>query len=333
MRRPARLGPILAWAGVAVSLVFTYLAVRNVEFDLVWASLRESNYWYVVPALAALAAGIVVRAIRWRYVFRPESRPPFGAVTNALLIGYLFNNVLPARAGEAARVVALHQGARTSRLETTGTIALERVFDVLSLLALLFVSVPFLPEVTWLRRAAIAGLVLLAVLVPLTFVLAVFGDKPLRLLLRPLARLPRITSERTEQAGANLAIGFTAIRDPTLAVVAFALTALSWLLLAASAWILFSAFDLELGFEAALLVVIATNLAQVLPSSPAAIGLFEAATQVALGAFGIGDSEALSYAVVLHAINFFPYLAVGYFVLHRHAAARRRDARAGEPIA
>ena len=320
-----RLRSLLAWSGILISVVFTYVAVRDVDFDLVWSALRESNYWYVAPALAALAAGVFLRIVRWRYVFRPESRPATGDLAHALLIGYLFNNVLPARAGEAARVVALHQRAGASRLETVGTITLERVFDVLSLLTLLFVAVPFLPEVTWLRRAALIAVVVVALVLGLTIMLAGFGDRPLRFVLRPLARLPRVSVDRAEQAGANLAIGFAALRDVKLAVVAFVLTTVSWVALAVSAWALFFAFDLELGFGAGLLVVVTTNLVQVLPSSPGALGVFEAATQVALGAFGVGDSRALSYAVVLHALNFLPYLVVGLFVLQRHRGFLRRE--------
>ena len=330
MRGQLRPALLLAWAGIVVSAVFAYLAVRNVELALVWDALRESNLWYLAPSLGALAVGVFLRIIRWRYVFRRESRPPTSAVAHALLIGYLFNNILPARAGEAARVVTLHQRAGTSRLESVGTIALERVFDILSLLVLLFVAVPFLPEVTWVRRAALLAVALVALVVPFTIALAIYGDRPVRFLLRPLARLPRVSQGRTEEAATNLATGFAAVRNVKMAMLSFTLTTLSWLALAVSAWALLFAFELRLGFGAGLLIVVATNLALVLPSSPAAIGLFEAATQVALRAFDVDDSRALSYAVVLHAVNFFPYLIVGALLLHRHAGSLRRRPKAAE---
>jgi uncharacterized membrane protein YbhN (UPF0104 family) len=94
--------------------------------------------------------------------------------------------------------------------------------------------------------------------------------------------------------------------------------------MAASFWFLTLGFDLDVPPLAGLLVVIAINLAMILPSSPAAIGVFEAATIVALTAYGISESDALSYALVLHALNFVPYVVVGSLVLHRHAAAVRR---------
>jgi uncharacterized membrane protein YbhN (UPF0104 family) len=96
-------------------------------------------------------------------------------------------------------------------------------------------------------------------------------------------------------------------------------TVASWLALAASGAALLAGFDTGLSTRdvllAGLLAVIATNLAMILPSSPGALGVFEAAVVVALGAFALDDSEALSYALVLHALNLLPYLAVGALVL------------------
>jgi uncharacterized membrane protein YbhN (UPF0104 family) len=75
---------------------------------------------------------------------------------------------------------------------------------------------------------------------------------------------------------------------------------------------------------------VATNLVLVIPSGPAAVGVFEAATLVALGAFGVDRSSALSYAIVVHALSVVPFIVVGYAVLHHHATLVRR-LRRGRP--
>ena len=104
----------------------------------------------------------VVRALRWRYLFAAATRPPYGPVFEATLLGQCFNNILPARAGEIARIVALHRTAGTSRAETTSTVVVERLYDVLVLLGLLFVFVPWLPHVAWIHAAAVLAIVLFA---------------------------------------------------------------------------------------------------------------------------------------------------------------------------
>jgi uncharacterized protein (TIRG00374 family) len=323
---------LAAWVGVAVSAVFVWLAVRNVDFGLVGTALREASWWPVVPALVAIAAATVVRALRWQALFAPETRPPLGPVTGAMLIGLLFNSILPARAGEAARIVALHRETDTSRAEALATAVAERVYDVFVLLALLFVAAPLLPSVSWLGKAAVAAGGLASLIAAAVLVLVRWRERPVVWALGQLARTGLVTAERTEQAARNLVAGLASFRRPSIALRAFALTLASWLLLALSAWLLLAGFDFAgAGFGAGLLATIATTLVLVIPAAPGGVGQFETAAIVALSAFGVDSSRALSYGVVLHAVNVVPYLGAGYVALRLHAVAvrRRRTPAAG----
>jgi glycosyltransferase 2 family protein len=312
--------------GLAVSALFSYLAVRNVDFGRFKDGLADSDYRWLVPAVAVLALGILLRALRWRLLFEPETRPPLRATTKALMIGYFFNNVLPARPGEAIRVLTLHQDAGTSRAEAMGTAVAERVYDVLALLVLFFVWLPWLPHVTWLRRAAIVTISFVCVLAVVIAVLVRWRERPLRWLFRPLVLLPGLSSERTERAAENVVLGLVAMRRARIAIPALAVTFVAILVITFSFWLVMLALKLELGFGASVLVMVTTNLAFLVPSSPAAVGVFEAATLVALRAYGVGDSHALSYAVVLHGLNFFPFVAVGLLLLYRQSQVWRSRA-------
>jgi glycosyltransferase 2 family protein len=324
--RPTRsLRSAAALVGLAVSVLFTFLAARTVDWDVFWDGLRESNYLWLLPSLAVLAGVVLIRALRWRLLFPPATRPPVAATTRALLVGQFFNNVLPARAGEAIRVFTLHQETGTSRAEALATAFSERLYDVLALLVLLLVAAPFLPEVGWLRSAAILAVVLVALTLLAVVVLARWGERPVRFVLRPLTVLPRIDAERLDFAARSLVRGLVGLRRPGLAAAAFAVTIVSWLALAASFRLAMEGFDLGVGFGAGLLVVIAVNLALIIPSSAAAIGVFEAAVLVALRAYGVDDSRALAYAVVLHALNFVPFVLAGLYLVHRQAVVLRRD--------
>jgi glycosyltransferase 2 family protein len=318
--RPARLRGLsfrsgLPWAGLIVSALFAYLAVRHVRFGDVWQGLRSSDYWWFLPAFAMLAVTVYIRALRWRYLFARETRPSIRAVLRALLIGYFFNSILPARAGEAARVLALKPRAGSSRAEAAATVVVERVYDVLVLLLLLFVTVPWLPRVTWLHGAIVLEVFLASAIALAIVLLAVFGIRPVHAALRPLALLPFLSAERVRHLGDNLGQGLAALRRPQLALAAVFWTTLSWLALAVSTWFVLIGFHLGLSPVAGLLVVITTNLAMILPSSPSAVGVFEAATLVALRTYKIPDSTGLSCALVIHALNFLPYIAVGLFLL------------------
>jgi glycosyltransferase 2 family protein len=195
---------------------------------------------------------------------------------------------------------------------------------VLCVLIMLFVLLPWLPRVSWLRGASILAISLSAALVVPIVVLAFYGDRPIRAALRALARLRLVRAERAERIAANLVQGMAALQRPRLALAALGLTAFSWIVLGISAWFVMRGFSLGLSPVAGLLATIATSLAMIIPSSAAAVGVFEAAAIVALNAYGIPDSQALSYALVLHALNFFPYVGVGLVLLHSHVLTVRR---------
>lgn len=323
-RSQGRLPLVARIGGLGVSAIFAYIAVRAVDFDEVSHSIATNDYRWLAPALALIAVGMVVRIYRWRLLFSPETRPPVGPAASALLIGAFFNNVLPARAGEVARVLALRQSAGTPRFEALGTVIAERVYDVLSLLVLLFVAVPVLPELAWLRAAALAAAGAAVLVLVFLGLLVTFGDRPAKLALRPLAYIPAFSRERTDVGAANLVRGLTAGRRTKALAAAAALTFASWLLFAVAYWLVMLGFELDLDPFAGLLVLVATNIAMVLPSSPAALGVFEGATLIALAAYSVPPSEALSYAVVLHLVNFVPQVGPGYVALHRHTAALAR---------
>lgn len=182
-----------------------------------------------------------------------------------MLVGYLFNPILPARAGEAARVIALSR--RSGKLPGRGPRDGRRRAGA--------------------RRPLIADPSLRRIAVPARGFLSAK-----RWFWLPCSPCPSLSSW-------------------WLSRVVF------------SAWALLAGFDIDVGFTGALLVVIATNLALVLPSAPAGVGPFEAGTVVALS-YGIDQSDALSYALAYHALNLLPFLLIGYVALQRHAAGVRR---------
>ena len=315
--------------GVAVSALFTYIAVRNAHLAQTGSALRDTRYAWLVPSLALLVVAFLIRAVRWQSLFPRDARPPLGPVVQATFIGYLANAILPARAGEAARTVALNKTAKTPIAQSVGTVFVERAEDVLALVLLLFVMLPWLPDVSWLRAAGYLAVGLVLVLAVTAAVMLVWGERAVRLVLRPLARLPFVPRDALERAPEHFTRGLIGLVSVRIAVVSFAWTTLSWIVLGAAFWLVLVASGIDVSPLAGEFVVIAIGLAMILPSSPAALGVFEGATVVALAAYGVDESQALSYALVLHALNVLPLFAVALAVpLWRRARSRSaaRDA-------
>ncbi len=302
----------LIWAvALASTIGFGYLAIRDAHPDEVWDALQEANIWWVVPSVALLAAAVAVRALRWQLLFQRETRPPYAATAAATIVGLAVNSLLPLRAGEAARVIALNRRAGTSPVESAATVALERILDVFCMLLLLLAALPWLPEVDWVGAAAAIALALALMLGGAALLFAVYGDRPFHALDRLLRRLPFGHHSWVEHVGASLRRGLVALRDPKLALTAFVLTTVGWVLTSVSFWLLTLAFDLELPLVSGVLILAAVGFSVILPAAPGALGVFEAATVVALAAYDISASEALSYAFTLHAVNLIPSIIAG----------------------
>lgn len=337
LRAPHKSRLVLNLLTIAVTLFFSYIALSNIKLGAAWHALRTSDYWWLIPALLAFALATVTRALRWRSLFAPGRRPSLGVVFNAMMVGYLYNNILPARAGEAARVVVLTGRSSTSPVEIVGTVVLERLYDVLAILVIFFAAEPWLPHVSWFGAAAVAAVALALAIALAAAVLAIYGDRPLRFVLRPLGRLALFSGERLEHTISELTHGLSGLRHHGVALMAFVWTIIAWMLSALSAYLVTLAFpSLHLPFAAGVLVTVAVGLGMILPSPPAAVGVFEGAALIGLKAYGISHSAALPYALVLHAVNFVPFVVVGallvqYNTRHPRAGVRSRSAAAASP--
>jgi glycosyltransferase 2 family protein len=318
----AVLRTLVPTAGFVVSMSFLWFAVRGIDRDEFWLALRNSSFGWLLIAVAALAASVVVRVVRWLYLFEPAKRVPARAATRALLVGELLNSLVPVRAGEVARVVVLHRDTGASRAETTGTLVAERLMDMLALLVLFFAAVPALPEVTWLWPAAVMLASVAIAIAAVIVVVRAYGDRPFALALRPLGRLLGVAPARVEMTAARTLEGVRAFRDFRAGVLAFVLSLVVWLAVAACFWSAMRAVAVDTEFEAAILVVFATTFALVLPSLPAGVGVFEAATFVSLRAFGVADAQALACAVVLHVLSFAPFIVAGVVALRLRSLGR-----------
>ena len=315
-----------------VTVFFSYIALSDINPGRVWHALRASDYLWLIPALGAFVLAVVTRAMRWRSLFAPGRRPPRGVVLNATTIGYFYNNILPARAGEAARVVVLARRSATPPVEIVGTVVLERLYDVVTILVIFFVAEPWLPHVSWFGTAALVAIVLAGLIAAAATILAVYGDRPLRVLLSPLRRFSLLSGARLDRTVDELAHGLSGLRDVRIAGEAFLWTVAAWMLSALCAYFVSLSFHLDLSFACGVLVTVAVGASMILPSPPAAIGVFEGATLIALEAYDVPHSVALSYALVLHAVNFVPFILAGMWLLQynvRHPY-RQRSATTAE---
>jgi uncharacterized protein (TIRG00374 family) len=315
-----------AWAGVAVSAVFLFIAFRGQHPRDVLATLREVDLRWLPPALLLFAAGVVIRAARWSVLVRPVAPLSMTDVMPALLAGYTANNILPFRTGEVVRAYLLgsRYGVRTSAV--LGTIAVERLLDGLTMLGFLLASMTVISPTPELRRIAWLAAILFTAAIAVLAMLVRGGawrDRAMSLLLYPL---PASLRERAHSIAMAFLAGLGALtRGGDLLLVLLASVA-AWVCEAGMYWAIAQGFGPPLATTmsaaAAVLVTGVANLATLVPAAPGYVGTFEAGVVLAAsGALGVARGLALSYALLVHAALWFPVTVIGAFAWWRMTAS------------
>src|SRR5512143_1939540 len=136
------------WLGVLISIVFIWLALRGLRLEQFWGAVQHANYWWLLPGIAVYFIGVWVRAWRWHYLLGPIKKIPTRTMFPITTIGYMGNNIYPARAGEVLRAVILKRREGVSVSASLATIIVERIFDGVVMLAFVFVNLPELAKLT-----------------------------------------------------------------------------------------------------------------------------------------------------------------------------------------
>jgi uncharacterized protein (TIRG00374 family) len=314
------------WIGFAITFIFLGLFFFRTDFDEIWDSFRSANYAIAFAALPVYFAGIWVRTIRWQYLLRPILSVSTARLYPVVIIGLMANNLIPARAGELVRAYLLGERERISKAAALGTIAVDRLFDGITLVPMLLIVVVFtgsteqfsLPAVDWtisLVQLAIGMTVLFGGALAVLFVLA-FSEGARTKVDELITKLtPARFRPRVEGLAQSFFEGLQALRSPTAMSVAWVMSLLSWLLEATMYYIVGLAFDIDVGFQYFLLATAASNLAIAVLASQGGIGPFELVTKQVFIAAGVATGGAEAYAIGLHALVLLPVIIVGFYFL------------------
>jgi len=304
------------WAGAAISAVFIGLFLRATHPRELGDALEQANYWYVVPGTAVLFVAISVRCLRWSVLMRPVA--PMGPVRlfPYAIIGYMANNLLPARAGEVVRAYVLGDRERVSKMGTFGTIAVERLFDGCVLVLMLLVAGAYVGfEDSRLRAIAIASSALFVAAFVTFYVLTLSEARTKRVMRVFLRLLPGRFESRAEHIADSLATSLRSVHNWRSLSLVVLLSATAWTIEAGSYAVIGQGFDLGVGFPHYMLLLAAANLAIIIPTFFGGTGPFEWAAKLVLVGAGVDNGVASAYSVVAHAVVLIPTTILGLLLL------------------
>ncbi|MEO5887397.1 MAG: lysylphosphatidylglycerol synthase transmembrane domain-containing protein [Anaerolineales bacterium] len=313
------------WLGVLISILFIWLALRGLHLNDFWGAVKQANYIWLIPGIGVYFIGVWVRAWRWHYLLRPIKHIPTSRMFPITTIGYMGNNIYPARAGEVLRAVILKRKEGVSVSASLATIIVERIFDGVVMLAFVFVNLSELAKLTGssgfvgnIQQVAVIGTGVFLGALAVFLIAAMFPQSTLKIGLWFIFQfVPKRLHERIISLTNKFLDGLASLRSPFNVLMVFFTSVIIWLLETGKYWFVMHAFDLNVSFFALMLMNGIVNLATTIPSAPGYIGTFDAPGIAVLTAYGVDQATAAGYTLVLHVALWLPITLLGAYYLAR----------------
>jgi uncharacterized protein (TIRG00374 family) len=319
--------------GALIALTFAWLAFAGLDWSATWQSLSRLQPGPLLVGLSLLAAGYLTRIVRWWLIMRElDPDVPLSSTVGPFLAGMALNNVLPLRAGDVARAVGFCAQLKIPPSQIFGTLVVERLCDLLTLLVFFYVgllvagitTVPeqFVTTMCWLVGLSMAVLL----------VLAVFGPALEQAATRRVAELAADNSSSAMHRVLGVIVklmgAVSVIRSPQLALRLALLSMLVWLCEGS----MFATVAAGLGLEASAapwFALTTGTLGTLVPGMPGHVGTFDYFAMLGLMAFGVDQAPAATFALIVHLLLWLPVTAVGLLSL---VILKSRMVRLQEPL-
>ena len=322
--------------GIAISFFFLFLAIRKIDVTQMKQAFSVANYWYIFPSIVIIFISHWFRSLRWKLLTAPLKQMKAKDLFSSLLIGYSANTVLPAHLGEFLRAYTIGRKYNVAMPSVFATIVTERIIDILSLIAIMILAFLLFPFPTWVKNSGILlssftlGLLLLFLLSRKyqqnIYRLFDFLFKPFKVEIK----------SRVTNLFASFFDGVQPLKKTSDYLSVVILSCILWICYLGVFYISFYTFDLiqtyNLNFTAAVVLLVITTISLVVPSSPGYIGTYHWLCQVSLELFSVPGSVGLSFAILLHLINFFPVFIVGFILAWKEGISFTKEKRNSDHV-
>jgi uncharacterized protein (TIRG00374 family) len=313
------------WVGVLISIVFIWLSLRGLRLDDFWSTVQQANYFWLIPGIGVYFIGMWVRAWRWHFLLKPIKEIRTIRVFPLTIIGYMGNNIYPARAGEVLRAVLLKRQEDVPVSASFATIIVERIFDGVVMLSFIFVNLSELAKLTGssgfvgnIQQVALIGTGLFLGALGVFLLAAMFPQVTAKTGLWVIERIiPKRFHTNIISIMNKFLDGLASLRSPFNVLMVFFTSVIIWLLETSKYWFVMHAFNFHVSFFTLMLMNGIVNLATTIPSAPGYIGTFDAPGIAVLTAYGVNQATAAGYTLTLHVALWLPVTLLGIYFMAR----------------
>ncbi len=295
--------------GIIITVVTLYVVYRDTDPQEMLDALGGFNLFMLAPFTILYAVQLWAKTERWAQLLE-RGRVKLRVVFSTMMVGYTINTLLPARLGEVARVYLLHRRAGIPAGRTLSTIIVERLLDVAVVVLILGIALLSVDLPEWVRSLVLSGTVLLVFGTAVLVVVAYLPRKLFSKIMDTIPALERLPFKGTIEAGLTLFV--EVIRTPR-GLWALGWSIPAWLTLVIGTHLVLLGFGLDVPIWASMVVVGATALGMIVPSSPGYVGVYHWLAANSLALFGVAETPAETAALVLHILGFGPVTLLGLY--------------------
>jgi len=310
------------WFGIAISAFFLWWSFNGLDWAGFWDALSTANYWWIIPGVVVYFGAVWARTWRWHYMLRHIKAVSIRRLFPVVVIGYMGNNVYPARAGEVIRSYVLKRKEGIGMGASLTTVILERLFDGLVMLLFVFVTLPFIELPSLWNNLVIISSVLFGVALVVFLMIATNQRRTEQLYSWALRSIvPQRFHSKAHGLFDKIMLGLHSLRSPREMLMIFVTSTAIWLTETTKYWFVMQAFDFHVSFDVLMLMTAVANLALIIPAAPGGAGTFDAAGISVLKSFNVAESIATGYTLVLHLALWIPITVLGFWYMWRERVA------------
>jgi len=320
------------WSGLLISFVLLYFATRKVDVNAFTDAVRRANYIYVIPAIILNLFQLWLRSLRWKVLLLPLKKIRIASLFSAIMIGAMANNMFPARFGEIVRAFVIGRKEDVKKSACLATVIVERLFDGMAIFAILACVLLFFKEPlpVWLKRSAYIALALNVSLFATLIMARTRVEAIIRFFAKIMRPLPDRIGESLLHFIEHFLHGLEVLKNTRQVAFVLIFSVLIWIPPGLAIYLILQGFGIYLPIYASFLLLVIFCLGVAVPSAPGFIGIYQFMAVIGLALFGIERSDALSFSIVYHVVNYIPATLIGLVFFFREGLTFGQMARVGK---
>ena len=301
--------------GFVLSFLFLWLALKGLDFKQIPDILKNLSWLYIPLILVSVILEHFTRGIRWKKILHGRSvtvKQSFYAT----VLGYFFNNIFPARAGEFIKAWYLKEKGSTDFGEAFGSVVVERFLDGVFILGLMCFSLNLFTSTPLMKNAAIITLVFYALILVFIVLTYFWKNSFEKIAVKVFSIFPAKLSEKLTNAFNSFMSGLVIITSSfSVFINSIIWTIIAWGFTFLTHYLLIRMFNLDLDFYGLSFIMVVLAIGSMIPGSPGNVGIYEYSCVIALKMLGFSNELGAAFGLLTHTLNYVIIAIEGFVVL------------------